>query len=138
MAEGLDRIVDELILSGVTDFYTGGALGFDTLAAEAVLRAREKNPHIRLIVAVPCKEQDTRWKEKDRARYHGILSHADWVETLAEQYDEGCMMRRNRFMVDRCGHCVFYLTQKRSGTYRTVAYAMEQKRKLYNIFFYQK
>ena len=49
----VDRIIIELVEKGVTVFYCGGAEGFDTLAAEAVLRAREKNPQIRLYLALP-------------------------------------------------------------------------------------
>ena len=33
---------------GVTTFRSGGALGFDTLAAQAVLRARRAHPEARL------------------------------------------------------------------------------------------
>ena len=38
------REVQALYARGVTAFYAGGARGFDTLAAEAVLRARETLP----------------------------------------------------------------------------------------------
>ena len=38
---------------GVTEFYTGGARGFDTMAAEAVLKTREALPvRLHLIFAV--------------------------------------------------------------------------------------
>ena len=38
----LERAVERAVSDGFTAFYTGGALGFDTLAAEAVLRPRRR------------------------------------------------------------------------------------------------
>lgn len=29
----------------ITDFYTGGAIGWDTLAAQVILKIRESHPH---------------------------------------------------------------------------------------------
>ena len=133
MPEQLDAIIATLAKQGVTTFYTGGALGFDTLAAEAVLRARQKNPELRLILAIPCPDQTKGWRKAEKARYDTIRRQADAEYLLADAYDSGCMMRRNRFMVDRSAHCVFYLVTQRSGTYRTVSYAMEQGLQLHNI-----
>ena len=61
-----------------TDFYwrekfiCGGALGFDTLAALAVLKIRSIYPHIQLILALPSPQQTNGWKEK---RYCSISNH---------------------------------------------------------------
>lgn len=46
---------------GVTQFYTGGTLGFDTMAAKAVLKARDAVPGIRLTLVLPCRTQADRW-----------------------------------------------------------------------------
>ena len=40
----LNRAVEAAIEDGVTEFYVGGAQGFDTLAAECVLRQRAVHP----------------------------------------------------------------------------------------------
>ncbi len=138
MEAALDAVIQELIEAGVTGFYAGGALGFDTMAAEAVLRAKETQPEIKLILAIPCHDQTKGWRKRDIQRYDAICKQADEVHVLADTYDSGCMMRRNRFMVDHSRHCVFYLVNRRSGTYGTVKYAMEQEHALYNIFFYNK
>ena len=50
----LQKTVKGLLKQGVTIFYTGGALGFDTLAAQAVLNARRFHPQVKLILALPC------------------------------------------------------------------------------------
>lgn len=129
----LEIQIRHLIEVGTTDFITGGALGFDTIAAQTVLALKQEFPQIRLILALPCKDQDQRWKEADRHRYQSICQNAEEIYYIAEKYSPTCMMKRNRFMVDNSSHCIFYLTNQRSGTYNTVAYAMEQNLELHNI-----
>ena len=131
--ERLERQICRLADSGIYRFIAGGARGFDTLAAEAVLAVRETRPQIQLLLALPCKNQTKGWTTADKARYAAILRQANGVHYQTEVYDSGCMMRRNRFMVDNSSCCIFYLTRARSGTYKTVEYAMEQGLELCNI-----
>ena len=49
----LKTLVIKLINDGFTDFYAGGALGFDALAAQTVLMLREYYPNIKLILVLP-------------------------------------------------------------------------------------
>ena len=39
---------------GVNTFIDGGALGFDTIAAETVIEMREKYQNIKLVMYLPC------------------------------------------------------------------------------------
>lgn len=129
----LPAMIKSLADGGITDFITGGALGFDTLAAKAVLKERESNPGIRLVLALPCKNQASGWHKKDIAVYNEILSMADEVIYISEKYTKGCMLRRNRFMVDNSTHCVFYISSTRGGTAYTVKYALRNELKMHNI-----
>lgn len=52
--KALEKMIIELISQGVIFFGNGGALGFDQLAAEKVLRLKEKYPHIGLVMVLPC------------------------------------------------------------------------------------
>lgn len=54
----LDREVDRLIGQGVTTFISGGALGFDQVAASLVIAKKEMGRDIRLVFALPCRNQD--------------------------------------------------------------------------------
>ncbi|MBQ3573755.1 MAG: DUF1273 family protein [Clostridia bacterium] len=132
LISNLPDIIKELAESGVTDFIAGGALGFDTLAAMLVIRERESNPDIRLILALPCKNQTSGWHKKDVAIYNEILSLADEVIYVSEEYTNGCMLKRNRFMVDSSAHCVFYMSAPRGGTAYTVKYALENELEMHN------
>ena len=126
LPEILDRCVNGLYSEGIDAFYAGGALGFDTLAAEAVIRFRKKRPGVRLILALPCKNQTRRWKPEALERYEAILNAANKAIFVSEEYDYACMRRRNEYMVNRSSVCVCYLTQKKGGTAYTVSYAAKK------------
>ncbi len=133
MEATLYKQIKKQINEGICNFITGGALGFDTLAAEAVLRLKKEFPQIRLILALPCENQAQGWALAEKIRYEEILLQADEVHCLSKTYTKTCMMRRNRFMVNNSSCCIFYLTRMQSGTYKTVEYAIEQGIKLCNI-----
>ena len=115
----LAQTVTQLIDQGVTQFITGGALGFDTLAAEEVLRQRKAHPDICLHLMMPCKGQEKKWRLGDRMRYQKIARQADQVTCLAEEYYDGCMLKRNRAMIEASAYCVVYCTRTKGGTVYT-------------------
>lgn len=123
LAAKLEAIVLELIADGIRYFYAGGALGFDTLAAETVLRLRDQFPQIRLILALACREQTRGWPAASIKRYENILRHSDEAIYTSEHYTRGCMQRRNRFMVDHSAVCVAYCTRATGGSAYTLQYA---------------
>ena len=55
--------------AGYRKFYCGCALGFDTLAAFQTVRLRRRYPDVILSLAIPCEDQSSGWKEKDRDIY---------------------------------------------------------------------
>jgi len=123
LKQQLEETVFSLIQQGFTTFLSGGALGFDQLAAEAVLCCKESFPEIRLVMVLPCKNQDKFWSRKQQDAYRQILSGADAVIYTADTYHSGCMQQRNRYLVDASGCLLAYLTQDSGGTKNTVKYA---------------
>ena len=75
----LEAESEACLRQGVILFETGGALGFDTLAAEAVLDLKAVYPFIRLILVLPCRDQTRGWAKEDVKRYQAILKRADKV-----------------------------------------------------------
>lgn len=124
----LAEAVETLFASrGVNSFISGMALGVDTWAAEAVVAARQEHPGIRLLAAVPCQGQDSRWPEHARRRYQNLLDLSDRVEVLSEDpYAPWQMMARDRWMVDRSGFLVAVFDGSPGGTAHTHAYAKKQ------------
>lgn len=129
----LEQLLRELAAKGVTNFIAGGALGFDMLAAETVLRLREELPQLRLRLALPCAKQDAKWSETDKKRYSALLEQADDVVYTAQEYSAGCMHLRNRYMVDNSAYCIAYLKYSKGGTLYTVNYAIKNKLYICNL-----
>ena len=80
-------------------FGAGGALGFDTLAAQMVLKLKERYPDIKLILVLPCKTQTSGWKQTDIDEYERIKAAADKVVFTSEVYYRGCMHKRNLSLI---------------------------------------
>ena len=112
-----------LAAHGYETFYSGGALGFDLLAGRAVLNLRDQGTRLKLIMAIPCPGQDKNYPSWDRAEYRRQLAQADETILLSEHYYNGCMLARDRFMVDNCSYCICWKTQDKGGTAYTVNYA---------------
>ena len=131
--EKLKQVILGLYREGVVYFGNGGALGFDTLAAQCVLDLRKIYPQIKLIMVLPCKEQSDKWNEKDKAAYSKILYQADKVTYASEHYTRYCMHIRNRHLVDNSGYCICYLNKNTGGTSYTVSYATKMNLKTINL-----
>lgn len=127
IAKQLERILRNLIGEGIRYFGSGGARGFDLMAADAVLQLKKEFPHIRLIMVLPCRDQTRGWRGEDRRHYERVLSHADKVVYVQEEYTPGCMQKRNRHLVDNSSVCVAYCTRRYGGTAYTVEYALREK-----------
>lgn len=121
----LERQIVELIQSkGVTQFYTGMALGVDMWAAEIVLSLKARYPNLRLIAAIPCESQADKWNFESQRRYRAILAKSDEVTYVCRAYTRDCMLRRNRFMVDNSEYLIAVYDEGGSGgTAYTVQYA---------------
>lgn len=111
----LKSTIIELIDKGYKYFGAGGALGFDTLAAQTVLDLKSDYPHIKLILVLPCITQADSWSVDDKAIYEKVKAAADKVVYTSQEYTRGCMHKRNRHLVDHSSACICYLTEKNRG-----------------------
>ena len=131
------RLNEELlnaVNAGFTHFISGGAIGFDTLAAEQVIRLREDYGDIRLILYLPCTNHTKNWNELERARFDRIFSLSDEVYYVTrEGYHDGCMKKRNNAMTEASDMCIAYLKNPVSGTAQTVKLAEKKGLKIINI-----
>ncbi len=136
VSKNLDYAVKNLYSNGIRSFISGGAIGFDTEAALAVINARREMPDIRLIMALPCPDQDRYWTAGQKAIYRQILEDADEIIYVSDRYDSECMHRRNRFMVDNSSLVLAYIIHIGSGTAYTVKYAIKNDCEVINILNY--
>ena len=129
----LTETIISLIHQGYSRFCAGGALGFDTLAAQAVLMLKHQYPNIRLILMLACPSQARNWNEHDQAVYEDIKAHADEIIYTAQAHYKWCMHKRNRILVDSSSFCICYLVRTTGGTAYTVKYAQTQGIEVTNI-----
>lgn len=129
----LDEI--ELLISNkYTRFFAGGALGFDTLAEQAVLQKRIEHPNISLNLILPCKNQSSRWNEYQQEVYFHLLSKADSITYSSDEYSAQAMRIRNEMLVQNSDLCICYLKNTKGGTAYTVRYAKKQGIPVKNLF----
>ena len=122
------KLRDTLIFyieQGYQYFDAGGALGFDTLAAQTVLNLKAQYPDIKLILVLPCKNQASRWSETDVREYEWIKTCADKIVYTADRYFNGCMQKKEPALGCCSSLCICYLTEQSGGTKYTVDYATE-------------
>lgn len=119
---------------GVSLFLTGGALGFDMLAQQVLMEVKKERPDLRAVMVIPCTNQTARWPTGAREQYLRLVQSADGCICLQTEYTDGCMQRRNRFMVDHSAHCLAYYDGRRAGgTAGTVRYAQSNGLTVWNL-----
>lgn len=113
--------------AGTRHFICGMARGADLYFAEAVFALRERRSGVTLEAARPCESQASRWPQEEQRRYQSILERCDYETLVQHQYDRWCMMRRNRYMVDRSARLLaVYDGVPKGGTAQTLAYALRK------------
>ena len=111
---------------GVTDFFSGMAQGVDIWSSQIVLDLQKKNPALKLHCVLPCEGQESKWAVSAQERYHSILVQANEVIYVEQEYSKDCMLKRNRYLVDRSFFLLaVYNGTRRSGTGATVRYAQQ-------------
>lgn len=123
LADVLETAYDE----GMRHFICGMARGCDFYFAEAVLTLRAQYEDVTLEAAVPCPTQARGWPESDRVRWESLLAQCDQRTMIQEQYTQGCMLRRNRYMVDHSALLIAVYDGTSGGTRYTLEYALRQK-----------
>ena len=114
LAENIEKMITEY---GVNTFIDGGALGFDTIAAETVIEMREKYQNIKLVMYLPCYGQSKMWKESEQFRYRMVLSKADKIIYITKSvYTDDCMKLRNLKMIKDSSFCIAFCLMQKSGT----------------------
>ena len=130
----LDRAIAYAYTQGCRAFYAGGAIGFDTEAAERVIAFRETHRDIALILILPCHAQEAKWSDAQKKRYSKLLKCADVVRYTAEEYTPDCMRVRNEALVTAADMMIAYLSHFHSGAGQTVNMAKKKGIPVYNLY----
>ena len=134
LPERLEEALIELIQSGYTVFRAGGALGFDTMVATEVLNLQRKlYPSMKLILAIPCVGQEDRWTPIQKALYKQIRQLANGEFVLSSHYYNGCMHKRNDFMVEHSSHLIAFVKRSEGGSAYTLRTAQKKGLSICNL-----
>lgn len=122
--------IEQSIIEGYKYFISGMALGFDMICAEIVLEYKNKYPYIKLVCAIPCKNQDKFWSNEYKKRYKKILSKADIVVYIAKKYTKTCMFERNEYMLKNSSKIIALFNGFAGGTKFTILKAKKMGLKI--------
>ncbi len=126
--------VRELIREGYRCFVVGGAVGYDTLAAELLFRLRDvEHMGIRVILAYPFDGYTALWSEGQKATYARLLPLYDERICVAAAASRGAYLQRDRYMVDASSMCIAYCTRQTGGTAYTIRYAGKKSVPVINV-----
>lgn len=125
--------VELLLAQGVIYYGVGGAVGFDTLATEALFELRTEYPQIKVILVYPFSGFDSRWQKEQRERYRVLLPKYDKLVCVSRTPDREAYLMRDRHLVDCSAHCIAFCSRSYGGTAYTVRYAREHGCQVYNL-----
>ena len=129
----LAEVLEAVYLDGWRHFIGGMADGADLYFAEAAAALRRQHPDLTLEGAIPCQGQERRWSAASRARYARAAESCDLLTVLRPEYVPGCMMERNRYMVDRSSLLIAVGGDAPGGTRRTLEYAADRGLKIIQL-----
>ena len=119
---------------GFRFFMSGMAEGFDLFAAETVVELKSSLEGIALVAALPYSEAAKRHSSQTTKRINAVLSKADAIISLSENYVPGCEHKRNRYMVDNSARIIGYYNGLSGGTAHCWNYASEKNLELVNLY----
>ena len=126
LKERLAAAVKDAYDKGMRHFMCGMARGADFYFCDAVLELRERRGGVTLEAVIPCEEQAARWSERERERWFSLVERCDGETMLQHHYDKGCMLRRNRYLVDHSSMLIAVYDGMLGGTMYTLSYAMKR------------
>ena len=124
-------IKNKLLELGAAGVISGMAIGFDTWLAQVAL-----DMGLQLRCYVPFIGQGDNWPSNSKKEYNRILDLASSIEFISNSYSNEAFLKRDRRMIDDCNE-VFALLNPEStsgGTYYTVQYALENKKKVHHLW----
>lgn len=129
----MERELRKLCEAGVRNYIFGMARGADQYFLDVLTALRKEYP-LKITAAVPCREQQKLWPEQEKRRYLVQLGKCDEIRVLENVYSEGCMLRRNRYMVEHAQILMTVYDGTGGGTGATASYARARGLKIISLW----
>ncbi len=121
--------VRELMEQGYRHFITGMAEGVDMDFAIAVLYYKTKFEGVTLEAALPYPRSSNVTGADPMNVKENILSKCDRISIISDVYFDGCMQKRNCYMVDHSDLVLaVWNGGRKGGTWNTIRYARGKKK----------
>lgn len=130
----LRSAVFDAYYDGFRFFMSGMAEGFDIFAAEIILEMKKEFEGISLVAVLPYSGAPKRHSAAVSERIDSILSSADIIISVTEDYIPGCELIRNRYMVDNSSRIIGYYNGLSNGTAHCWKYALEKGLETVNLY----
>lgn len=115
-------VIEDLVAQSVTDFVVGHYGGFDRIAANAVLRAKIRHPHITLTMLIPYHPAERPFPLP--SGYDGSF-YPPGMENAPRKL---AILQANRYMVDHVDVLVAYVWHPASNARELLEYAEKKGR----------
>lgn len=112
-----DSIEEHIIEHDVKEFVVGQYGNFDRLAAKALIEAKQKHPHIRIVALMPY--HPTEHNKPLPVGFDGSI-YPERLESVPRRY---AIVRANRYMINHSDYLIAYVTHPASNAYNLVEYA---------------
>jgi len=100
LMEFLSKLVTTWAAAGWTTWISGGAIGVDQIAMEAVQWAMVFGAPAKLVIARPFPSQASKWPAKSQARFATLCEFGEIVDVSPDPYTPQKMQVRNVWMVE--------------------------------------
>lgn len=111
---------------------TGGSYA---IFAEEVIKLKEELKGVKLVAVIPYRGQSGRWTPYQRERYQRILNEVDEEIVLSEGYYNGCLLKRNDYMLAHASGIIAYYDGKpKGGTFYTCRKARLKGLDIINLY----
>ncbi len=130
----LTSAIRRAVLAGYNTFISGGALGVDQWAMEAII-VLKKDPiynHIKLVVMRPFPSQHVKWPQESQVHFFRLLKQANEIIDICDDPYAGWKMHmRNRAMVDKSTAVIaVWWGDKAGGTWGCLEYALKEGKRI--------
>ena len=122
IADALERAYDE----GFRHFLCGMAQGCDLYFCEEVQNLKRVRDGVTLEAALPYADHASRWKSPQREKYLELLEGCNNIKVVTPLYSPGCMLTRDRYLVDHASLLLAAYNGAPGGTKYTVEYALKR------------
>ena len=123
-------VIQKYYDNGYRNYIVGAAVGFDMVALIALIKFRKEHK-IKITIAIPCNNHTAKWSQENRELFAKLSKLADKIiHTSKFDYYDGCMQRRNEYMVNNSNAVIAYYNGSEGGTANTIKYAKSKNKKI--------